>query len=118
MNLNIKGFKRNCYHKLMGGLIRHKGRLMTERETRILVNIAIEKGYETLADIPDDLANKICDENTSYKEYEKYDDTPIFVSLSEFERIIKRVVNYHYYDFDPETLIQDIRYELGYEEDD
>lgn len=118
MDLNLKGYKRNCYEKLMGDLIRHRGRLMTERETRILVNLSIEKGYELLSEVPEEIADKICDENTPYEEFEKYDDTPIFITLQEIERVIKRVSCFHYYDFDPVFLFRHIKQELGYEEYD
>lgn len=45
MDINLKGYKDNCGHQLMGDLIIHNGRRMTERETRMAVNWGIENGY-------------------------------------------------------------------------
>lgn len=119
MNMNLKGFKANCHNKLMGDFIIHKDRLMTERETRILVNIAIEKGYETLREVPDELADEICDPSTPFNKYDAYDDTPIFVTLNDLESAIRRVVGYAYsYRIDADEFVNEVKSELGYEEDD
>lgn len=115
MNMNLKGFKANCHDNLMGDLIIHKGRCMTERETRILVNLGIEKGYETLKDVPDELADEICDPD-NYEKFSSYDDTPIFVSMSDLESAIRRVAGYAYYSIDGDEFVNDVKAELGYDE--
>lgn len=115
MNMNLKGFKANCHDNLMGDLIIHKGRCMTERETRILVNLGIEKGYETLKDVPDEMADEICDPEISYEKFNAYDDTPIFVSLPVLKKAIRRVAGYVSYLVDADELVNDVLIELGYE---
>lgn len=114
MNLNLKGFKSNCHNKLMGGLIIHKGRHLPERETRILVNLGIEKGYELLSEIPDELADDICKAD-NYDKYDEYDDTPIFITLSDVESAVRRVAGYACYHLDAEEFVKDVKTELGYE---
>lgn len=116
MNLNLKGYKRNFQNMLMGELIIHKGRRLTESETRKLVNYAIEQGYELLSEVPDEIADSICDTDNPKEEFEKYDDTPDFVVLSEVERAIRNVSNYWKYNFNADELIADIKEELGYED--
>lgn len=119
MNMNLKGFKANCHNKLMGGLIIHHERHMTERETRILVNLGIEKGYKTLHDVPDELADEICNPDTPFEKFESYDDTPIFVTLNDLESAIRRVVGYaYYYRIDADEFVSDVKSELGYEKVD
>lgn len=115
--MNLKGFKANCHNSLMGGLIIHKGRHMTERETRILVNLGIERGYETLQDVPDEMADEICDPETPFEKFNTYDDTPIFVSLPVLKKTIRRVAGYACYHVDADELVNDVLIELGYEED-
>lgn len=115
MDLNLKGYKNNCANMLMGDLIIHKGRRMTESETRKLVNYSIEQGYKLLSEVPDEIADRICDTKNPHGEFEQYDDTPDFIVLSEMERAIRKVSNYWNYDFDADSLIADIKEELGYE---
>ena len=113
MNLDFKGFKAHCHNRLMGGIIIHNNRHMTERETRILVNLAIEKGYKTLHDVPDEMLDEICNPETPYEKYEAYDDTPDFITIRDVKNAIRKASNFWYYDFDSDTLIADIKEELG-----
>lgn len=113
MNLCLNGFKNNCHHKLMGDLIIHKNRHLTERETRILVNVSIEKGYESLSDVPDEIADKICNPDTPYEEFKEYDDTPEFIAFPELKKAIHSLSGYANYDFDAERLLDDLCDELG-----
>ena len=69
MNVDLKGFKHNCEHQPMGDIIIHNNRRMSESDTRKLVNYAIEQGYEALDDVPDEVADKICDAYN--KDFEK-----------------------------------------------
>lgn len=109
MNIDLEGFKRNCGHQLMGDLIIHNNRRMSESDTRKLVNYAIEQGYETLADVPDEVADKICDAYN--KDFEKYDDTPDFYTLETIEDAIRRIDVPHY-NWDVEDFISKLRDEL------
>lgn len=43
MDGKLKGFKSNCGHTQMGDLAIHRGRRMTESETRMAVNYGIEQ---------------------------------------------------------------------------
>lgn len=109
MNVDLKGFKRNCGNQLMGDFIIHKGRHMSERDTRVFVNYAIEQGYETMKDVPDEIADKCCD--ASNHELDKYNDAPDFYTLEEIEYAIRRIAVSHY-DWDAEAFINKLRDEL------
>ncbi len=109
MNLDFKGYKHNCGHQPMGDLIIHKGRKLSESDTRKLVNYAIEQGYETLADVPDEVADKICDAGNS--DFDKYDDTPTFYTLGTIADAIRRI-DVSYYDWDAEDFIEKLKEEL------
>ena len=61
MDIDLNGFHSHCKNKLMGGLIIHNGRCMTERETRIAVNYGIAMGYELASEIPTEKIDEICD---------------------------------------------------------
>lgn len=113
MNLDLKGYKNNCHNMLMGDLIIHKGRRLTESETRKLVNYGIEKGYRLLSEIPDEVADRICDTDNPQEEFEKYDDTPDFIAFAEIESAIRKVSNFWMYNIDADSLIADIKEELG-----
>lgn len=86
MNINLKGFKSNCGHTQMGDLAIHRGRRMTESETRMAVNYGIEQGYELASQIPDEVLDAICDPHNS--DYAKYDDTPRFLTLEALSKAI------------------------------
>lgn len=109
MNVDIKGFKRNCGHKPMGDFLIHRGRHMSESDTRKLVNYAIEQGYETTADIPDEVADKVCD--AFNKDFEKYDDTPDFWTMEEIESAVRWAI-YKNYDWDADDFINRLKDEL------
>lgn len=115
MGFNLKGYKNYCKNMLMGDFIIFKGRRMTESETRKLVNYSIEQGYKLLSEVPDEIADRICDTKNRHEEFDQYDDTPDFIVLPEIERAIRKVSNYWNYNFDADSLIADIREELGYE---
>lgn len=112
MNLHLQGFKQNCGDTLMGGIITHKGRALTEAETRVLVNYGIEKGYETIRDFPDEVADEICDTHGNADWMQKYDDTPEFISLPKLQRILEKMCNCYGYDFDPQELFLNIQEEI------
>lgn len=115
MGFNLKGYKNDYKNRLMGDCIIYKGRRMTERETRKLVNYSIEHGYKLLSEVPDEIAARICDIKNRHEEFKQYDDTPDFIALPEIERVIRKVSRYWCYDFDADSLIADIKEELGYE---
>lgn len=110
MNVDLKGFKRNCGGQLMGDFIIHKGRHMSERDTRVLVNYAIEQGYETIADVPDEIADMCCD--ASNHELDKYDDSPDFYTLEEIEHALNRIQNCHDVYWDADDIMDKLRDEL------
>ena len=110
MNVDLKGFKRNCGNRLMGDFIIHKGRRMSERDTRVLVNYAIEQGYENIADVPDEIADMCCD--ASNHELDKYDDAPDFYTLEEIEHALNRIHNNYYVDWDADDIMDKLKEEL------
>ena len=107
MDLDLKGYKANCGEKLMGDLIIHTGRKMTESETRIVVNYGIKNGIKYLSEFPDEIADKICDPQNN--EFEEYDDTPEFVSLPKLERVINRVYDRRWRWESAQDLFDDIK---------
>lgn len=109
MNLDLIGFKNNCARQPMGDLIIHNNRRMSESDTRKLVNYAIEQGYETIADVPDEVADKICDAHCT--DFDKYDDTPDFYTLETIGYII-RLIEVPHYDWDAEDFINKLRAKL------
>lgn len=92
MDINLKGFKSNCGHAQMGDLAIHRSRRMTESETRMAVNYGIEQGYELASQIPDEVVDAICDPHNS--DYEKYDDTPRFLTLETLSDILRDIAGY------------------------
>ena len=82
---------------------------MSERDTRVLVNYAIEQGYETLRDVPDEIADKCCD--ASNHELDEYNDAPDFYTLEEIESAIRRIDVPHY-DWDAEEFINKLKEKL------
>lgn len=95
----------------MGDLIIHKGRRMSERDTRVLVNYAIELGYETIKDVPDEIADKCCDAYN--KELDKYDDAPDFYTLDEIESALRRVHDDYYRpNWEVEDIMDKLKEEL------
>ena len=87
----------------MGDFIIHRGRHMSERDTRVLVN-------ETIKDVPDEIADKCCD--ASNHELDKYDDSPDFYTLEEIESALRRVHNNYYVDWDVDDIMNKLREEL------
>lgn len=107
MDINLNGFKNNCGHKLMGELITHNGRRMTESETRMAVNYGIEQGYELASEIPDEVVDAICDPRNN--DFGKYDDTPDFFTLETLHPILREIQGYHdTIDMTADELIQAI----------
>ena len=82
---------------------------MSERDTRVLVNYAIEQGYETIADVPDEIADMCCDAFNN--ELDRYNDAPDFYTLEEIEYAIRRIDVPHY-DWDAEDFIEKLKEEL------
>lgn len=114
MDICLKGFKENCGQYLMGDIIIHNNRRMTESETRMAVNYGIEQGYKNASDIPNEIVDKICDLNN--REFYKYDDTPDFVSLPRLETILRNILtdNWRYglSNEQIEDLINEIKEEI------
>ena len=110
MNLDLKGFKRNCGNQLMGDFIVHRGRHMSERDTRVLVNYAIELGYETIQDVPDEIVDKCCD--ACHHELDKYNDTPDFYTIDEITSALRRVHNNCYVDWEVDDIMDKLKEEL------
>lgn len=103
MDICLGGFKENCGQGLTGDLIIHKNRRMTESETRMAVNYGIEKGYRNASEIPDEIVDKICDPNNH--EFEKYDDTPDFVTLPRLETVLRNILTENWrYGFSNEQI--------------
>lgn len=60
MKTNLKGFKANCWEfEDLTGLFNYDGRPMTDKEIRAVVECGILYGYETEADIPLEMVEKI-----------------------------------------------------------
>ena len=60
MKTNLKGFKANCWEfEDLTGLFNYDGRSMTDKEIRAVVEWGIQHGYETDADIPPEIVEKI-----------------------------------------------------------
>lgn len=112
MNLDFKGYHNNCKDSLMGDLIIHKGRRLTERETRILVNYAIEQGWETTADVPDCVVDEICDPYVFNPKWDKYDDTPDFYTLDELKNALNAIHRSWRDDWEPDELFDRISEQL------
>lgn len=107
MDVNLKGFKSNCGHTQMGDFIIHRGRRMTESETRMAVNYGIEQGYELASQIPVEILDAICDPHNS--DYEKYDDTPDFFTLETLRSILREIQGWHdTIDMTADELIKEI----------
>lgn len=57
---NLKGFKANCFHfDNLTGFFTYKGREMTDLEVRTIVEWGIQHGYETDADLPGEMVDRI-----------------------------------------------------------
>lgn len=111
MDLNLKGFKANKGHKQMGDVLIHKGRRLTERETRMVVNWGINQGYKNASELPGDVVDEIC--NPYCSTYDEYDDTPEFVSIQELQSILRRISDEGYIEEQtPDELINKIKDEL------
>lgn len=110
MNVDLKGFKRNCGDQLMGDFIIHKGRHMSERDTRVLVNYAIEQGYETIADVPDEIADKCCD--AFNHELDKYNDAPDFYTLDDIKYALRNIAGKEFVNWDADEIIEKLREQL------
>lgn len=95
MDVNLHVFKANCGNTTMGGLAIHRGRRMTESETRMAVNYGIETGIELGSQIPDEVLDAICDPYNS--DYVKYDDTPHFFTLATLSGILSEIAGYRGY---------------------
>lgn len=109
MDIDLKGFKANCGDSLMSDFIIHKGRRMTERETRMAVNWGIENGYELASQIPDEVVDAICDPNSYDSKYDKYDDTPDFFTLETLRPILREIQGWHdTIDMTADELIKEI----------
>lgn len=107
MNINLKGFKSNCGHTQMGDLAIHRGRRMIESETRMAVNYGIEQGYELASQIPDEVVDAICDPHNS--DYDKYDDTPRFLTLETLRPILREIAGCRdYLEMTTDELIKQI----------
>lgn len=62
MNINLKNFKNSRFFKRddkLDYLIEHGGRFLSPREVRLVVLAAIDAGYETLHDVPDEFVDNI-----------------------------------------------------------
>lgn len=94
----------------MGDFITHRNRHLSESDTRKLVNYGIEQGYETMKDIPDEIADKIVD--ASNHDFDKYDDTPDFYTLEEIEHALNRIHNNYYVDWDVDDIMDKLKEEL------
>lgn len=107
MNINLKSFKANCGHTQIGDLAIHRGRRMTESETRMAVNYGIEQGYELASQIPDEVLDAICDPRNS--DYAKYDDTPRFLTLETLRPILSEIAGCRdYLEITTDELIKQI----------
>lgn len=95
---------------MMGDFIIHKGRRMSERDTRVLVNYAIELGFETIKDVPDEIADKCCD--AFNHELDEYNDEPDFYTLDEIESALRRVQNCHNVDWNADDIMDMLKDEL------
>lgn len=111
MDIDLEGFHSQCKYQLMGGLIIHKGRCMTERETRVAVNYGIAMGYKSASEIPTERIDEICDTHGNAEWMERFDDTPDFISMPELEQIIRKISNFWYNNFDADDLIRQIKEE-------
>lgn len=110
MNLDLKGFKRQNWPMPVSDVIIHKGRHLSESDTRKLVNYAIEQGYETLADVPDEIADKVCDAYN--KDFDKYDDTPALYSLEYIKATLRKVQNCYNVEWDADDIMDKLEAEL------
>lgn len=70
--------------------ILHRGRTMTDNEARTLINYGLAKGFKYLSEIPDEVADAVCEPgNNLYKEFEP-EEQPNYVS----EKHIREVLEY------------------------
>lgn len=94
MDMNLQGCL-DAYEYRPIDFILHKGRYMTDREARTIINYGIANGMKYVSEIPDDVADEICDiGNIAYKEYEP-DPILHFVAEEHVEDVVKRVLNRH-----------------------
>lgn len=65
MNINMKGFQRWIIghpRKRTDGLLTFDGKALTHEQVKKVVNYAVEKGYQTEADIPDNEVARLLEE--------------------------------------------------------
>ena len=112
MNVDLQGLKDRTDVLPMDGIVIHKGRRMTNDEIRIACNYGLECGYETAQEIPDEVIDKICDPYNLDFDRTKYDDAPKYYSIDYIEKIIRKLGNFWYNDWDADDLIRQIKEEL------
>ena len=59
LHANLKGLKKHCWRKNLSGFFTHKGRNLSDKEVRLLVNYGIKKGYETEAEFTDEEVDRL-----------------------------------------------------------
>lgn len=85
----------------------HKGRPLTDMETRIILSYGLDNGCKTLLDIPNDVVEGIISRDEQYNRYIPC-DLPNFVSDSR----VRGILNCYYGKVLTEELIDDIIEEL------
>lgn len=65
LHASLKGLKRHAWRKNLSGFFTHKGRNLSDREVRLLVNYGIKKGYETEAEFTDEEVDRVLSETDS-----------------------------------------------------
>lgn len=83
---------------------------MTESETRMMINFGIEHGIENASEIPDEVVDKICDPQCN--DFDRYDDTPTFISLERLDEIMHRIESCHYVEWEADDIMDKIREEV------
>lgn len=108
MNLDLQGCL-NFNEFTPIDFIIHKDRCMTDWEARTLINYGIENGKKYLSEIPDEVADAICEiGNDTYKKYEPK-EVLHFVAQEYVEEVIKRVLGWHIdCESDREEIFDDI----------
>lgn len=68
MNLSLEGCLDMFRHKPIT-FLQHKGRSVSDIEARTIINYGLAHNIETLADIPDEVADGIVNRDPAYDEY-------------------------------------------------
>lgn len=88
MDMDLKGcLEYNAYYPI--DFVIHRGRTMTDIEARTVINYGLANGLKSLSEIPDEVADAVCEHgNNKYKEFEP-EEQPNYVSESHIREVLE-----------------------------